>query len=55
MKCQNNKGGKTQHMSTTEKQSEEAEPLQRFPNHLVTTGNLLPLCNLFLFTQKKKI
>lgn len=53
MKCQNNKGGKTQNMSTTEKQSEEVEAPQRFHNHLVTTENLLPVCNLFLFIQNK--
>lgn len=40
LKCQNNKGGKTQDTSTTEKQSEEAEALQRCHNHLVTTENL---------------
>lgn len=43
MKRQNDKGGKTQNTSTTEKQSEEAEAPQRFHNHLVTTENLTSL------------
>lgn len=54
MKCQNNKGGKIQNMSTTEKQSEEVEGAQRFHNHLVTTENLLPVCNLLYKTNFKK-